>query len=83
MMTYQGEVKDGVVVLNDEAHLPEGTIVQVVPISSTGGNASSHDARERFERHFGAVDLGYPTGADNPAIDGDLARAYADEHKDV
>lgn len=38
-------------------------------------------ARERFERHFGAVDLGYATGADNESIDADLARAYADGHE--
>jgi hypothetical protein len=35
-----------------------------------------HDARLR--RHFGAVNLGQPTGADNVQIDADLARAYAD-----
>ncbi len=33
-------------------------------------------ARERFERHFGAVDLGPATGADNESIDADLAREY-------
>ncbi len=37
-------------------------------------------ARERFESHFGKVDLGHPTGADNERIDADLARAYADSH---
>ena len=39
-------------------------------------------ARERFERHFGAVDLGYPTGADNEQIDADLAREYVATHED-
>jgi len=34
-------------------------------------------ARERFERHFGAVDLGHATGANNRSIDEDLAREYA------
>jgi hypothetical protein len=38
------------------------------------------EARQRFERHFGAIHLGYPTGADNQGIDADLARAYADGH---
>ena len=33
-------------------------------------------ARERFRRHFGAVSLGHPTGADNESIDADLAREY-------
>ena len=39
-------------------------------------------ARERFERHFGEVDLGYPTGVDNESIDADLAREYANNHLD-
>jgi hypothetical protein len=33
----------------------------------------------RLRRHFGAVNLGHPTGADNEQIDDDLSRAYADE----
>jgi hypothetical protein len=43
------------------------------------GVESTHDtesekqeARDRFERHFGEVDLGRATGADNEAIDADL-----------
>jgi len=39
-------------------------------------------ARERFERHFGEVNLGYATGVDNEQIDADLARAYADPHEE-
>jgi hypothetical protein len=38
-------------------------------------------ARDRFERHFGEVDLGRPTGADNEQIDADLTREYADTHE--
>jgi hypothetical protein len=34
-------------------------------------------ARQRFESHFGEVDLGYPTGADNEGIDADIAEEYA------
>ena len=41
--------------------------------------AEKQDARERFERHFGEVDLGYATGVDNEGIDADLASAYADD----
>lgn len=40
----------------------------------------AQEARQRFERHFGAVRLGHATGADNEGIDADLARAYADRH---
>ncbi len=38
-------------------------------------------ARERFERHFGRLDLGYATGVDNEQIDADLARQFADDHE--
>lgn len=39
--------------------------------------AEEQAARERFERHFGEVDLGYATGVDNEQIDADLAGEYA------
>jgi predicted transcriptional regulator len=37
--------------------------------------AEKKAARERFERHFGEVNLGHATGVDNEGIDADLARA--------
>jgi hypothetical protein len=37
-------------------------------------------ARQKFKSHAGAISLGHATGADNQAIDADLARAYADEY---
>ena len=40
---------------------------------------SQRDARLR--RHFGSVNLGRPTGADNERIDADLADAYDDTHE--
>lgn len=43
--------------------------------------AERQAARVRFERHFGEVDLGHATGADNERIDADLAREYADSHE--
>lgn len=43
--------------------------------------AEKQAARERFERHFGEVDLGYTTGVDNEQIDADLAREYAATHE--
>ncbi len=36
----------------------------------------------RVRRHFGAVDLGHPTGVDNEQIDADLAKAYAATHEE-
>ncbi len=44
-------------------------------------DAEKQAARERFERHFGEVNLGHPTGADNESIDADLAREYSSAHK--
>lgn len=38
--------------------------------------------RGKARRHFGAVDLGYPTGADNEKIDADLAKEYIDTHEE-
>lgn len=43
--------------------------------------ADQQVARERFESHFGEIDLGRPTGAENERIDADLAKAYADSHQ--
>jgi hypothetical protein len=43
--------------------------------------AEKQKARERFERHFGGVNLGYATGTDNEEMDADLAREYADNHE--
>jgi len=45
-----------------------------------GTGAEMQAARERFERHFGEVNLGHPTGADNESIDADLAREYSSTH---
>ncbi len=42
--------------------------------------AEEQAARERFERHFGAIDLDGAAGADNESIDADLAREYANDH---
>ena len=52
---------------------------QSVPAQRTA--AAQQAARERFERHFGELDLSDATGADNEQIDTDLAREYADTHE--
>ncbi len=44
-------------------------------------NAKLQADRRRFEQHFGAVDLGYATGAGNEGIDAGLEREYADAHE--
>jgi predicted transcriptional regulator len=38
-------------------------------------------AWERLQRHMGAENLGYPTGASNEAIDADLAQEYGNDHE--
>ena len=43
--------------------------------------AKQQAARERFERHFGAVDQADAIGIDNEQIDADLAREYTDAHE--
>ena len=49
----------------------------------TNSDAEKQAARERFERHFGSINLGHPTGADNESIDADLAREYSNELRQV
>ena len=50
---------------------------------SPRADAEKQAARERFERHFGEVDLGHATGSDNETIDADLAREYASNHRNT
>ena len=44
--------------------------------------AAKQRARQRFERQFGALNLGYATGVDNEQIDADLAQAYLATHEE-
>ena len=46
-------------------------------------DAEMQACRERFERLFGEVNLGHPTGADNESIDTDLAREYSSTHEET
>ncbi len=46
-------------------------------------DAVEQAARERFERRFGEVNLGHPTGADNESIDADLAQEYSATHEET
>jgi hypothetical protein len=60
------------------SRLPHGVIP--IPPRSDRNQAPT---LERLLRHAGAVDLGYPTGTDNEAIDAEIAREYGDTHEDV
>lgn len=70
------------------AHIITTSLEQYFHHSQSGlqqqgrSEAELQAARARFERHFGAVDLGYATGIDNESIDIDLAREYADTHEE-
>ena len=46
-------------------------------------DAEKQAAREPLERHFGEVNRGHPTGADNDSIDADLAREYGSTHSET
>jgi hypothetical protein len=38
--------------------------------------------RAKFERHFGAINLGIDINLDNGSIDADLAKEYDNNHED-
>ncbi|HEV3078229.1 MAG TPA: hypothetical protein VG099_31030 [Gemmataceae bacterium] len=63
------------------ADLAATLLKQQVRVGSLGTEAEKQAARERFERHFGEIDLGFPTGTDNESIDADLGKEYAGTHE--
>ncbi len=65
------------------AHWVTRVLEQRLGASAVEGSSETTEqaVRERFERHFGAVDLGHATGADNEQIDADLAKSYANNHE--
>lgn len=62
------------------ATLLEQQFAQVFKLLLT--EAEKEVARARFERHFGAINLGDATDIDNESIDADLAREYASTHEE-
>jgi len=51
-MIYRGHVKNGVVVFDDDARLPDGTAVQVQPVEATERKTLA----ERLQNVIGIVD---------------------------
>lgn len=51
-------------------------------VGKSSDEAEREARRGSLRRHFGAVNVPDPTGADNEAIDADLAREYADNHEE-
>ena len=51
-MIYRGHVKNGVVIFDEDAQLPDGTAVHVQPVEA----ASRKTLAERFQNVIGIVD---------------------------
>ena len=49
-MTYRGYVKNGVVILEAPAELPDGTQVRVEPVSAQKGDSGEEDLPTLYER---------------------------------
>jgi hypothetical protein len=56
-MTVHGQVKNGVVVLQNGATLPDGTLVEVTPLSFEAGNPMAVIAAMEAEPHLSAEDI--------------------------
>jgi hypothetical protein len=50
VMTYHGKVKNGVVVLDEAARLPEGAEVRVDLVNATGARPSEDESPTLYER---------------------------------
>jgi hypothetical protein len=56
-MTLHGHVEKGVVVLDNGTSLPDGTLVQVVPLAYEAGNPLAVIAAMEAEPHLSAEDV--------------------------
>jgi hypothetical protein len=56
-MILHGQVKDGVVVLQNGATLPDGTLVEVTPLRGMAGNSLAVIAAMESEPHLSAEDI--------------------------
>lgn len=61
------------------AQLLEQKFSQICQLLLT--DAEKESKRSKFERHFGAINLGCPTDLDNDSIDADLAKEYSDNYE--
>jgi hypothetical protein len=65
-MTYQGTIRNGVVVFDGGIHLPEGTPVRVVPLATNTSDAPKFtEVDPVFRMSELAVDTGIPDLATN------------------
>ncbi|MEK6407673.1 MAG: hypothetical protein AABN34_11975 [Acidobacteriota bacterium] len=77
--TFDGEA----LILDEPLDLKPNTRVRVTIETSGAPHISGKASLGGLRELFGSVDLGYPTGADNDAIDADLARDYASTHEET
>jgi hypothetical protein len=80
-MTLQGRVENGVVVLADGPLLPDGTLVNVVPVAEVsalpaGGQAPYAVSQERKEALLGLIGL---WKVENPPSDEEVERVIEEE----
>jgi hypothetical protein len=69
-MTYQGTVQNGLVVLQDGATLPDGTIVTVVPVPRASQETGGSDTRTIWQQ---LADLGRQVESEPCDLPTDLA----------
>ena len=69
-MSYKGTVKNGVVVLQPGAHLPEGTMVTVEPATMPVSPSALNGAPEE-DPAVRMLDLAGPTGIPDLSINAD------------
>ena len=69
-MTYHGTVQNGLVVLEDSAMLPDGTLVTVVPVTNAVPKAPADDTRTIWQK---LADLGRQVESEPCDLPSDLA----------
>lgn len=78
--TLNARFDGSVLRLDEPLNLKPNTRVRVTIQTRTD---LPQESRGKLRELFGSVDLGYPTGADNERIDGDLAGEYSSTHEEV
>jgi hypothetical protein len=90
--TLAFEISDDLYEAFEQVALKTGRSVDSVALEYLARKTSKHKLpqspeeieadKEKIRRHFGAVSLGYPTGADNESIDADLVSEYGNTHEE-
>ena len=78
---HQQAVSIGIPAENLAVKLLQQNFSQIFKLLPT--DAEKNIKRAKFERHFGAIDLGIDINLDNESIDADLAKEYDNNHEDT